>query len=374
MELRLNSWLPTSTIILPKHVWKDIAEPREYNDPRSLIGSGPFGFQEYDPVSQTVTLKANPSYFGGKPAVDIILWRHFKSFDSMLLSMLNGATDVVLDYYSPFPVTYAGAVESSMIRLQPAPDLGAPACLIFNLRKSPMNIRVFREAVACGLDYREVMDTAATGMASAAGRGFISPAFRFFKPGLGLLEQDMARAEHLLDTLGYIKGGDGVRKDSKGSEVSFDLLVQGGSRYPNLVRIAELLCRQLRRIGIGARPLVLDYSAADRRLFSEKDFDVCVARFMPLDILADSPGNMGTCSDPRLLSLAEAFYSARNEEEMREAAWALQDYYAEELPGIALYHADALYPYRADRFEGWVPMSSGIANYWSWFTIRPVGH
>jgi len=53
---------------------------------------------------------------------------------------------------------------------------------------------------------------------------------------------------------------------------------------------------------------------------------------------------------------------------MREAAWALQDYYAEELPGIALYL------YRADPFEGWVTMGSGIANYWSWFTIRPVGH
>lgn len=47
---------------------------------------------------------------------------------------------------------------------------------------------------------------------------------------------------------------------------------------------------------------------------------------------------------------------------------------AEEQPIIALIRGDAIYPVRTDRWEGWVPMHGyGPVNYWSWFSLKPVG-
>jgi len=47
---------------------------------------------------------------------------------------------------------------------------------------------------------------------------------------------------------------------------------------------------------------------------------------------------------------------------------------AEEQPIIALIRGDAIYPVRTDRWEGWVPMHGyGQVNYWSWFSLKPVG-
>ena len=377
----LHSWLPTTTIILPEHIWKDVNIPREFNDPKALIGCGPFIFDGYDPVSQTVSLKADADYFDGKPAIDGILWKQFKSFDGMFLAMMKGDIDVVLEYHSPVPRSYMKRPSDPGVKLFCAPEMGVPANILFNCRKQPMNDRRFREAIAFALDYGEIIEAVADGQAVVPTRGFVPPSYPFYRSGLPALSRDIGKAEKLLDDLGFFKSTDGLRQDKEGKTLSFDLLVQQGSRFPYLVQTAELVARQLRKVGIDARPAVYEFFLADKKLFGERSYDICIGRFMPLDILAgcgtllfaDSPGNMGTCGDKKLISLAERFYTAKNEEAMREAAWDLQDYYAAELPGIALYHADACFLCRTDRFEGWTPMCSGVANYWSWFSVRPMG-
>ncbi|OPY56735.1 MAG: hypothetical protein A4E49_00166 [Methanosaeta sp. PtaU1.Bin112] len=43
-------------------------------------------------------------------------------------------------------------------------------------------------------------------------------------------------------------------------------------------------------------------------------------------------------------------------------------------PIIALIWGDAIYPVRTDRWEDWTPMYGyGPVNYWSWFSLKPVG-
>lgn len=376
----LQSWLSIKTVILPKHIWETVENPIEYNDRKALIGCGPFVFENYDQVAQRVYFKANEDYFGGKPSVDRLIWQQFKSFDPMLLSLRKGDIDVFLEYYGPLPPLYAPSLENSETKLISVADIGVQAAMIFNYRKHPMKLKKFREAVACSLDYDQILKTIAGCQGERPTRGFVPPAYPFHKQGLPVLEQNIPKAEKLLDKLGFVLSKDGWRRDSSGQTLSLDLLVMGGPRYPHLVQAAQILSQQLRAVGIDAKPSIMEYLLADMKIFGKKDYDIYIGRFQPLDILAgcatllfaDSIGNMGTCNDEKLIVLAEAFYTARDENGMREAAYALQDYYAEELPGIALYFSKALYPYRSDRFQDWVPMSSGLSNYWSWFKIKPV--
>ncbi|AEB08009.1 ABC transporter substrate-binding protein [Desulfobacca acetoxidans] len=374
----LQSWLPTSTVILPEHVWRDVVRPREYSGANALVGCGPYRFEHYDPAAQSLTLTANPHYFGGQPAAERLIWRQFKSFDSLLLSMIKGDIDGLMEYYSPFPLSRLRAIEGSPVELLSTPDMGVPAVLFFNHRKFPMNDLRFREAVACAVNYEEILRVVAENRGQPPVRGFMPPAYRYFKQRQQQLEQNLVRAAGLLDQTGLVRSTEGVRTTPDGKPLRLDLLVQGGSRYPHLVQTAKLVARHLRGIGIEATPVVYDFTVADSKLFGLRDYDICVGRLLPLDViagcgtlvLADSPGNMGTCRDARLLALTEAFYRAKDDEQMRQAAWALQEYYASQLPAFALYHGQVYYPCRSDRFEGWTVMSGGVVNSQTWSGIR----
>jgi peptide/nickel transport system substrate-binding protein len=63
--------------------------------------------------------------------------------------------------------------------------------------------------------------------------------------------------------------------------------------------------------------------------------------------------------------------SAKDDAELKTAAYALQDYYAKEMPAIPLYWYRSIYPYRSDRFEGWIPVDGyGLTSHQSWFSIK----
>jgi len=48
--------------ILPKHIWEKIDDPAKYEDNDSMIGCGPFIFDNYDKDAQVIYLKSNPDY------------------------------------------------------------------------------------------------------------------------------------------------------------------------------------------------------------------------------------------------------------------------------------------------------------------------
>lgn len=61
-------WLGLNIPVIPKHIWKDVADSITYQpvSEGKLIGSGPFMFKEYKPGEYFI-VRANPNYFA-KPA------------------------------------------------------------------------------------------------------------------------------------------------------------------------------------------------------------------------------------------------------------------------------------------------------------------
>src|SRR5688572_4222893 len=83
--------LPTMDIyILPKHVWgKMNADKRGKYDGLDGVGSGPFVLEEFE-KGQFARFKANPNYWGGKPAVDKVVLRKFNNPDAMVAALKTG--------------------------------------------------------------------------------------------------------------------------------------------------------------------------------------------------------------------------------------------------------------------------------------------
>ena len=88
--------LPTLDVyIVPKHVYEKYDEKAltKYNG-QTDVGSGPFTLAEFK-KGQFARFKANPNYFGEKPAIDEVVIRVFNNGDAMVAALKSGEIDFV---------------------------------------------------------------------------------------------------------------------------------------------------------------------------------------------------------------------------------------------------------------------------------------
>ena len=127
----------------------------------------------------------------------------------------------------------------------------------------------------------------------------------------------------------------------------------------------------------------LSSDAFKKKLWTDRDYLMAIGYSTPYANLAgdtaaeyyvDLPGLFGTSTAPNILEIVNEAIRSRGMEELSQNRRAIQQYVAEEQPIIALIWGDAIYPVRTDRWEDWTPMyGCGPVNYWSWFSLKPVG-
>jgi peptide/nickel transport system substrate-binding protein len=90
--------LPTMDVyILPKHIWGPMTrEERDKYPGEDGVGSGPFVLEEFR-KGQFGRYRANPHYWGGKPAVDFVVQRKFNNPDAMVAALRTGELDAAWD-------------------------------------------------------------------------------------------------------------------------------------------------------------------------------------------------------------------------------------------------------------------------------------
>lgn len=365
-----------SVYIVPKHVWEKVDKPREYGEPDSMIGCGPFIFEKIDREADAAYFKANPNYFKGKPAIDRIEWKHFRTVDSALLALKKGEIDVLIDE-SPEGVLAPSLIGEKGVAIEVGPDPGLPL-LIFNYKKYPLNMTDFRKALSYSIDYQSLVNAIEAGYGEAPGAGILPSSIVESNPDLPRLEYNLTRANEILDSLNFIDtNGDGIRNLPNGPELKFQVIAWNNQKH---MRVAEMLSHMLRKAGIEFEPYTNELPVLQKIVWTDRSYDMHIdfhdpymtaLGFATIDLV---PLQYGTCTDPRFSDLYNATMSAKDQEELSKAVYDLQDYYAENLPGIPLYWSKSIYPYRSDRFEGWISLDGyGLTSHQSWFSIKPVG-
>ncbi len=380
----LQTYLKISTV--PKHVWEGIDEPKKYDGGDALIGCGPFVFERYDKDAETVYLKANRDYFAEKPSVDRIEWRYFRTRDSLLMALKKGEIDAKLEYYNPVPGVYAAdLIKAKNVELCAVPDVGVPLHLVFGYRQYPTNMTEFRQAVSYAIDYQAIIDLIAVGYGEVPGKGYTPPVLPYYNPDLPKLEYNPEKAKEILDNAGFVdRDGDGLREAPDGSKLRLPVTPHVGyfSEDSYTIRAAEVINPQLRKVGLDTYVEVLSKDAAREKVSRDRDYYLVIGLSTPFAhfgthavarYCVDMPSMGGTCKDPELIDLVEKSLYSKDIEELKKWRSELQEYVARELPIIALIWGDAIYPYRSDRWEGWVPMYGyGPCNYWTWFNLKPI--
>jgi peptide/nickel transport system substrate-binding protein len=203
--------------IVPQHA---LAGSRDVNrDPFGSrpIGSGPYKMDFWDRGS-SITLRANPQYFGGAPHISEIDVQIISNQNTQLVAVEGHQLDVATQA-QPAQLAAYRKIAGTRVMLAPTYELDA---VDFNTRRAPFDDVRVRRALAMALDRARIAKTALAGTATAA-QTFIPPYNWAFDPDNGAPRYDLAGAGHVLDAAGWLAGPDGVRvKDGK--RLSFQLI------------------------------------------------------------------------------------------------------------------------------------------------------
>lgn len=371
--------------VLPKHIWEKVEDPLKYTGSDAVVGCGPYQADKIDLAAGLISFKANPEYFEGKPAVDRVEFYLYRNVDSMTMALSKGEIDVTWDYSASLPYTSVPALQkSASVKLATKVDVGVPVALGFNLKSGPTSNRVLREAISYAIDYPKLAQLVFLEYGRPPTAAFLPPSMPNHHTGLRALVPDPKKATELLDSAGFKDvNGDGVREDAQGGKLELSILSRTDSDV--IARSAELLQGYLKSIGLSSRIRALD-TATWTASKDKMEYDLVLFRTTPwgmlmhaghasgyFDARRSGAGVLHNVDDPAYLALCDELLSTTDEARTKQLQQQLQEYYARELPGLALAWAENVYPYNS-RWDGWQLdiVHGGPVNRYSLFTLKQV--
>ena len=296
-------------LILPAHQLEKIPLDSLHKLAPPPIGSGRFRFRRWN-KGASVEIVADTSNYRGRALLDRVIWTIAPDFPAAVTRLFSGEADL-LDGLRPENV--GELTRDTSLRTIDLPGMDY-VFLRFNLR-DPANLkrphplfgdRELRRAITMSLNrsalVRSVFDTFAV-----VPVGPVVRAYSTTDPRGSQLPFDSVRATRILDSLGWIRRGDGMRAKG-GKHLAFTLTIPTHST--SRIRMGTLIQEQLRRMGIGVSLDKLERVTAGERVSRGKfdaSLDVWTMPSSPDGLaqawgtsgIGKNGGNYGHYSNPR---------------------------------------------------------------------------
>jgi peptide/nickel transport system substrate-binding protein len=191
-------------LIVPEHIWGEVDGPLAEHQVETLIGSGPFIFDEWI-VGQEVRLQAFEDHFQA-PNVDGLTQVVYANPDAIFLGLVN--EEVHMHDRRLLPIQIEQLDQYEHLTQVSQEDFGV-YYVGYNLRLPPFDDDAFRRALAHTIPKQTIVDVLLDGY-GVAGRGFIAPANEFWhNPDANPFPYDPDLARQILEEAGYEWGPDG---------------------------------------------------------------------------------------------------------------------------------------------------------------------
>lgn len=372
MKQAFAAFLPNAggTIIMPKHIWSKVGKIDTYKN-SNPVGSGPFIYKKYQPRSHLYLVK-NQNYWKRKIGVDAVIIKIFMNTEAAVVALKKGELDIMPDLSgneSLIPALMGDRHIRVVVDQWPHNLYIAP-----NHRIYPLNIKEFRQAIDMVVDKKSILKTALAGYGEAPLMGYVPPLVtkwansKLVWKGINMQDKDrLAKANAILDGLGFKKGSDGIRtlKDGKKLELTIRCMT-----YPSYIRTSQMIKENLGQVGIKANVLVSDpqtlygdiiYSGKKTKDWQmlvhgstmNPDPDHFAREFAPDN---PNPWDNATAFGYKNDKVQKLLRQSRREMN-KQKRWNLiqksQEFFAEDLAVITLGHRYHPAVYRTDKFKGW---------------------
>lgn len=322
---------------------------------RHPVGTGAFRFVNQQ-IDQDVVVERNPYSWAAAPKIERVRFSVVPDGITRSLELEKGSADVAVN----------SLADDALPVLAKRPDLLIEEAggtevqyLGFNLRDPLLKDARVRQAIACAIDRRLIIQTMLDGHAREAD-SLLPPAHWAWSGAGPRNEYDPARAAQLLNEAGYRPQGDGIR---------FHLTMKTSNDEGTRL-LAAVLQQQLAKVGIALELRSFEfatfYSDVTRGAFQiyslrwiggneQPDifsYAFSTARFSP------KGANRGHYSNPRLDALLDD--AAANADPLRRRADYVeaQQILATDLPAFNLWYTNSIIVHNR-RLTGIVPSPSG---------------
>ncbi len=252
--------------IVPKHIWEKVEDPTTFKN-FDLAQGLPLGTGAYIVAKVTtneVIMVRNDNWWGAKtgmaklPEPKKLVYSYVgteevrtqtaidNGFDSMQ-DITVGALEAIIAQNDKWEAWYKEKPYA-------APDPCARIISI-NSAKEPWNDKDMRKMLSLVMDRQQIVDIAYEGSTILA--AYFWPAYPSMKPYADLipedvyqsfLKPDLAKAEEILKSKGYVKGEKYWAKDGKDLSIE----IQVPEDFIELIRIGDVYVEQLQKFGINA--------------------------------------------------------------------------------------------------------------------------
>jgi len=371
----LTSW--GNLVVLPKHLLegRDITKTDFGRNP---VGLGRYKLRNWTP-GQEVILESNRDYFQGRPYIDRYIYRIIPDPATMFLELKAGGIDLM----GLTPIQYTKQTDTKHFvenfRKFRYPVF-AYTYLGFNLRHPFFKDKRVRQAIACAIDKKEIVDVVLFGLGKPATGPYVPDTWPY-NPNVRTCGYDLGKAKELLNLAGWAdRDGDGVL-EKDGSPFAFTILTNMGNSLR--MNTATIIQRRLAKIGIKVDIRVLEWSTFINEFIDKRRFQAVILGWNigldpdQYDIwhsgkTKEKEFNFVGYNNPEVDELLEKGRRTFNMEERKKAYFRIQEILAEELPYIFLYVPDAT-PIIHARFRGIKPSPIGISyNLERWYVPKAL--
>ncbi|MDQ3655145.1 MAG: ABC transporter substrate-binding protein [Chloroflexota bacterium] len=215
--------------ILPRHILESIAvaEIDRSDFARKPVYTGAYIVEEWL-QGESLTLRANPDYFGGAPAIETVISRFIPDPATAYAELTSGG----LDIGTVSPDLLEAFTSDPAFTVRELPGLRV-IFLNFDLNLPIFSDPRVRQAISHSVDKQTVIDALLLGKGEV-GRSLITPLSWIFNPDAPDYPYDPERAASLLDEAGWTMGDDGVRANANGERLAFTLTVPTAWRQDGL--------------------------------------------------------------------------------------------------------------------------------------------
>jgi peptide/nickel transport system substrate-binding protein len=367
--------------ITPRSVWEGMTyeEIMEFEDLSAGIGTGPYRLVDWV-EGESLTLEANEDYWGGRPAIDRIIYQEYASEDAMVQALLAGEVDVI-DSAPNTAIAPLQDAENIELAIMPTTEIDE---LIINSHESgtqpaSLNDPAVRLAIAYAVDKQRIVDVAYLGYAEAATTVIPTSMGEWHNTDVVDIPFDPVEGNRILEEAGYVDSdGDGIREDLEGNPMVYRLYAEDTATN---TRILEIISDGLDQIGISAPPTVMDEDSLIA-LYPAFDFDLVYwgwgldpdPDFAMLIFTCDQReeggwSDSGYCNEDFEQMYYDQGHAIDHDERVR-LIWEMQEYLFEERPYIVLTYPDYVQAYRSDRFTGFGLESGDIT--WKFALLQAV--
>lgn len=353
------------TPIVPKHIWENIADPNTdpLTDEGLAVGTGPYVLSNWS--TESVTLDANPDYWGGELAVPKLNYVSYGDNAALTTALVSGDADWAQAFIPQIQDSYLAADDQNHFVVSPTAGAGT---LFMNLQTKPFNNVALREALAWTIDREAYVDIAREGASavvwSATGLGEVleDEILADYKSENYSVNVDKAR--QVLTDAGYTWKSDNLI-DPDGEPVSFSLSVPAGWSDWNTEQalIAEELGESL---GIDVKVDQPDWggwdAARQEGTFQAiihwledtgNAYGVYTSTMDPKWIVDDKAQfNFGRFNDPTVTEALNTYANTSSDEEREAALGVMQKAFVEQIPAIPLGSHPLLGEYNTRNYTG----------------------